>query len=62
MNKFSEVNFLDIEEDSKYIEIIERVIGQAFKKENIDKLNLYTNIILTNPENIKKQKLLDNIK
>ena len=54
MNKFSEVNFLDIEEDSKYIEIIERVIGQAFKKENIDKLNLYTNIILTNPENIKK--------
>lgn len=54
MNKFSEVNFLDIEENSKYIEIIERVIGQAFKKENIDKLNLYTNIILTNPENIKK--------
>ena len=35
MNKFSEVNFLDIEEDSKYIEIIERVIGQYFKKENI---------------------------
>ena len=54
MHKFSEVNFLDIEEDSKYIELIEKVIGKAFKIENIDKINLYINIVLTNPENIKR--------
>lgn len=54
MCKFSEVNFLDIEEDSKYMEIIETVIGQAFKVENIDKINLYINIVLTNPKNIKR--------
>ena len=54
MCKFSEVNFLDIEEDPKYMEIIETVIGQAFKVENIDKINLYINIVLTNPKNIKR--------
>ena len=54
MHKFSEVNFLDIEENSEYIDLVERVIGQAFKKENVDKINLYINIILTNPENIKR--------
>ena len=54
MHRFSEVNFLDIEENSKYIELVEKVIGQAFKTENIDEINLYINIILTNPENIKK--------
>ena len=54
MHKFSEVNFLDIEENTEYVELIEKVIVQAFKVENIDKINLYINIILTNPENIKK--------
>ena len=54
MYKFSEVDFLEIEEDSKYIELIEKVIGQAFIEEKIDNINLYINVILTNPENIKK--------
>ena len=54
MHRFSEVNFLDIEENTEYVELIEKVIVQAFKVENIDKINLYINIILTNPENIKK--------
>ena len=54
MYKFSEVDFLEIEEDSKYLELIEKVIGQAFIKEKIDDINLYINIILTNPENIRK--------
>ena len=53
MHKFSEVNFLEIEEESKYLELIEKVLGQAFIKEKIDDLNLYINIILTNPENIR---------
>ena len=54
MSKFSEVNFLNIEENLQYKELIEKVIRQAFKIENIDKINLYINIILTNPENIKE--------
>ena len=54
MDKFSEVNFIDIEENENYLELIEKVIGQAFSTEKIDKLNLYINVILTNPENIRK--------
>ena len=54
MHKFSEVNFLDIEESLEYVELIEKVIRQAFLEEKIDNLNLYINIILTNPKNIKE--------
>ena len=53
MTKFSEVTFLDIEENKEYAELIEKVAKQAFKIEKIDKLNLYINVILTNPINIK---------
>lgn len=54
MNKFSEVNFVDIEEKVEYIELVEKVIKKAFCVEKIDQLNLYINIILTNPKNIKE--------
>ena len=47
MDKFSEVNFLEIDENTEYIELIEKVIGKAFGAEKIDKLNLYINVILT---------------
>ena len=54
MDKFSEVNFLEIDENTEYIELIEKVLGQAFDSEGINNLNLYINVILTNPENIRK--------
>ena len=54
MSKFSEVNFLDIDENVKYLELVERVLVQAFSIEGIDNINLYINVILTNPENIRK--------
>ena len=54
MYKFSEVDLLEIEEDSKYLELIEKVIRQAFILEKMDNINLYINIILTNPDNIRK--------
>ena len=54
MDKFSEVNFLEIDENTEYLELIEKVLGQAFLVEGIEKLNLYINVILTNPENIRK--------
>jgi len=54
MDKFSEVNFLDIEEKEEYLKLIEKVVEVAFSIEGIDKLNLYINVVLTNPENIRK--------
>ena len=54
MENFAEINFLDIEETKEYIDFIQKVIRQAFVEEGIDKLNWYMNIILTNPENIRK--------
>ena len=54
MHNFSEVNFLDIKENEEYINLTEKVLSKAFKVEKIDKLNLYINVILTNPENIRK--------
>ena len=54
MDKFSEVNFLDIDENANYTNLIEKVIGQAFVIEGIEKINLYINVVLTNPENIRK--------
>ena len=54
MKNFVEINFLEIEEKTEYVNIIKKVIEQAFLEEEIDKINLYINIILTNPENIRK--------
>lgn len=54
MHNFSEVNFFDIKENEKFIKLTEKVLSKAFEVEKIDKLNLYINVILTNPENIRK--------
>lgn len=54
MKNYTEINFLDIEENSTYIELLEKVARQAFTIERLDNMNLYLNVILTNPENIKK--------
>lgn len=53
-NKISEVHFLDIEENIEYLDLINTVIETAFKEENLINSNIYINIILTNPENIKQ--------
>ena len=54
MKKFSEINFLDIEENDEYKNTIDTVLKKAFKTEKLDKSNIYINIILTTPENIRK--------
>lgn len=54
MDNIIEINFLDIEEDTKYIQEITKVIEKCFEEENLKSLNLYVSIILTNPENIRK--------
>lgn len=53
MNKVSEINFIEIEEKSEYIDLIEDVLTEAFKEECLLDKNVYINVILTNPQNIK---------
>ena len=50
----AEINFLDIEEEKKYVDILNTVIEQCFVEEKLEKKNLYVNIVLTNPKNIRK--------
>ena len=50
----AEINFLDIEENEEYIDILTKVINKCFEEERLKDKNLYVNILLTNPENIRK--------
>ena len=52
--EFVQIEFIDIEEDLSYSKIIEKVIQEAFKEENLEELNLCVNIILTTPNNIRQ--------
>ena len=49
-----EINYLDIELNTEYEKIINNAVQTCFKEEKLEGKNLYVNIILTNPENIKK--------
>lgn len=53
-NKIVEVEFLDIEENKEYINIIKNVLKQAIEEEGLYSTKLYINVILTNPNNIKQ--------
>ena len=50
----AEINFLDIEENEEYINILTKVMDKCFEEENLQEKSLYVNIVLTNPENIRK--------
>ena len=52
--KVVEINFLDIEENKEYQNIINTVAEECFKEEKLQNKNLYINVILTNPKNIKE--------
>jgi len=49
-----ELEYLDIEKDEEYEQIIKQVVKKCFEEEKIEDLKLYLSIILTNPENIQK--------
>ena len=53
MQNFVEVEFLDINENKDILNLIQKVVEECFNEENLKNLNLYLNIILTNPNNIK---------
>ncbi len=54
MCELLEIEYLDIPEDEEKKEKIKEVLEQCYKEENINPKYLYVNIILTNPENIRK--------
>lgn len=54
MNDFVQINYNNIEENEDYNKIIHTVIKKCFEEEGLDKFKIYINIILTNPEEIRK--------
>lgn len=54
MEKYVQIEFWDIEENVEYINEIKRVVKACFEEEKLINLNIYLNIILTNPEIIRQ--------
>ncbi len=54
MKRFAEIEYLDLEENKDYEELINRVLNTCFQEENMEKTSIYIDITLTNPENIKR--------
>ncbi len=54
MEKLCDINYLDIDENIENEKIICKVIKRCFEIEDLLNSNLYVNIILTTPENIRK--------
>ena len=48
-----ELNYLDIDENQKYKEIIQKVLKQCFEEEKLNDKKLYVNVVLTDPKNIR---------
>ena len=47
------INYLDIKQNKKYDEVIKKVVEECFKEEGLINSNLYINIVLTTPEQIR---------
>lgn len=52
--EIAEINFLDIDENEEYINILKKVLEKCFSQEKLNNKNLYINVVLTNPYNIRK--------
>lgn len=53
MQEIVSINFLDIEENKKYEQLINKVIQECFKEEKLENLNIYISITLTTPNMIR---------
>ena len=49
-----QLEYLDLEENNTYEEIIKKVLEQCFKEEKLEQSKLYVSITLTTPDNIHK--------
>ena len=53
MKQHVEIIYDDVNKNEDYEKVINRVIEECFKNENMEKLKLYISITLTCPKNIK---------
>lgn len=54
MRKLAQIEFLDIEENEEYSDIIEKVVKKCFEEENLIETQLYLSVILTTPNQIQE--------
>ena len=54
MKNFVQINYNNIVENEEYNKIINTVVKRCFEEEGLDNIKIYINIILTNPEEIKR--------
>ena len=54
MKNFVQINYNNIEENEEYNKIINTVVKKCFEEEGLDNIKIYINIILTNPDEIKR--------
>lgn len=52
--KYTEIEYINIPKNTEYETIIDKVITECFSTEKLTDKNLYINIILTTPEEIRK--------
>lgn len=52
--KKAEIDYLEIEENAEFEELINKVLEECFLVENMQDSKIYIDVTLTNPENIKK--------
>lgn len=50
----SEIEYLEIEKNEEWDKLINKVLTECFKTENMENYKLYISVTLTNPKNIKK--------
>lgn len=53
MKEIVQIEFLDIEKNDEYKELINTVINKCFEEEKLENTKLYISITLTTPENIR---------
>ena len=54
LEKYVEIEFVDIEEENSWCDIIRKVATECFETEEMQDINMYLNVILTNPEYIRQ--------
>ena len=54
LDKYVQIEFVETDEKDEYKKQIERVVRTCFEEENLQNTNLYLNVILTNPKNIRE--------
>ena len=54
MKQHAEIVYDEQEENKEYEDLINKVINECFKNENMESLKLYISITLTNPKKIKE--------